>query len=483
MKGLSGEERPDTPVRQLTDQSGGGCHLHLTRFIADNTLEVMQNRAHMLMGTPIDPTGDKVRINQESFGGNNRSFGFMVFLSVFVIVEAVMAVVWQGNDGFGLIQPKAKVCTLEAKLCSDGSSVGRQGPDCEFAPCPSPAVPYPIVSISPAIQAQTDWKTFYSTTNYRYQVDYPASWKLEKGNMYNFVRFVNPESNEFIQIDCPSGSGKAETELPSPNDWEENGQGGSKVLYLSTEKINNMKAVQYVWGTETPETEEGILYTSLLSNAKPLVCEIYTFVTFDNSDYKNEISKLDIYNHILSTFQFTDSSEKEAPVGWRTFENKDYGFSIDYPGSWQAVTDKNYLFGYDLDGENPVYTLELQGKFDLLKEGGAPGLPMPVGYKKEYQSQGINAINPELIHIDIFKNDNNLSLTEYLKLKQSAVDTLSAVTEKMGNQSFVKVAYVGIHLYYDWYISKNGYIYRISQYIYNKTYDVSDFLINFRFIN
>lgn len=29
-----------------------------------------------------------------------------------------------------------KACTLEAKLCPDGSSVGRTGPNCEFAPCP-----------------------------------------------------------------------------------------------------------------------------------------------------------------------------------------------------------------------------------------------------------------------------------------------------------------------------------------------------------
>jgi hypothetical protein len=28
------------------------------------------------------------------------------------------------------------MCTMEAKLCPDGSSVGRTGPHCEFAPCP-----------------------------------------------------------------------------------------------------------------------------------------------------------------------------------------------------------------------------------------------------------------------------------------------------------------------------------------------------------
>ena len=32
--------------------------------------------------------------------------------------------------------PVGVSCTLEAKICPDGSAVGRQGPSCEFAPCP-----------------------------------------------------------------------------------------------------------------------------------------------------------------------------------------------------------------------------------------------------------------------------------------------------------------------------------------------------------
>lgn len=27
-------------------------------------------------------------------------------------------------------------CTMEAKICPDGSAVGREGPDCAFAECP-----------------------------------------------------------------------------------------------------------------------------------------------------------------------------------------------------------------------------------------------------------------------------------------------------------------------------------------------------------
>ena len=34
------------------------------------------------------------------------------------------------------ISPELVACTEEAKVCADGSAVGRTGPNCEFAPCP-----------------------------------------------------------------------------------------------------------------------------------------------------------------------------------------------------------------------------------------------------------------------------------------------------------------------------------------------------------
>jgi hypothetical protein len=33
--------------------------------------------------------------------------------------------------------PAGTACTLEAKICPDGTSVGRTGPNCAFAPCPA----------------------------------------------------------------------------------------------------------------------------------------------------------------------------------------------------------------------------------------------------------------------------------------------------------------------------------------------------------
>ncbi len=34
------------------------------------------------------------------------------------------------------VRPPQVMCTMEAKICPDGSGVGRTGPNCEFAPCP-----------------------------------------------------------------------------------------------------------------------------------------------------------------------------------------------------------------------------------------------------------------------------------------------------------------------------------------------------------
>ena len=31
-----------------------------------------------------------------------------------------------------------QACTMEAMVCPDGSAVGRTGPNCTFAPCPTP---------------------------------------------------------------------------------------------------------------------------------------------------------------------------------------------------------------------------------------------------------------------------------------------------------------------------------------------------------
>ena len=52
------------------------------------------------------------------------------------VVAIVAAALWAVNAR--MVQaPGAQACTQEAKICPDGSAVGRTGPNCTFAACPS----------------------------------------------------------------------------------------------------------------------------------------------------------------------------------------------------------------------------------------------------------------------------------------------------------------------------------------------------------
>jgi hypothetical protein len=54
--------------------------------------------------------------------------------------------------------PTQVACTEEAKICLDGTAVGRTGPNCEFAQCPTvslPATTTPLV-LPPATASSTD---------------------------------------------------------------------------------------------------------------------------------------------------------------------------------------------------------------------------------------------------------------------------------------------------------------------------------------
>ncbi|HEX5774906.1 MAG TPA: hypothetical protein VFY28_03040 [Candidatus Paceibacterota bacterium] len=49
------------------------------------------------------------------------------------------------------LAPGGTACTADAKLCPDGSAVGRQGPNCEFTACPFPNIEVPEARIGFAL--------------------------------------------------------------------------------------------------------------------------------------------------------------------------------------------------------------------------------------------------------------------------------------------------------------------------------------------
>lgn len=71
----------------------------------------------------------------------------LLIIAIILAVVAVLAVVAY-VFGAKLFSPTPKEvsCTQEAKICPDGTDVGRTGPNCEFAACPT-ASATPVVTL------------------------------------------------------------------------------------------------------------------------------------------------------------------------------------------------------------------------------------------------------------------------------------------------------------------------------------------------
>lgn len=61
-----------------------------------------------------------------------KAYPVLILGMLVIVIGSLFAILTQSF----LSPPVQRACTMEAKLCPDGSSVGRTGPNCEFAECP-----------------------------------------------------------------------------------------------------------------------------------------------------------------------------------------------------------------------------------------------------------------------------------------------------------------------------------------------------------
>ena len=84
----------------------------------------------------------------EYHGGMKFTPAVGIGLVIFIASGVYLAIF-----GTGAPLPEQKACTEEAKLCPDGSAVGRTGPNCEFAACPTPSQTPPTGATSATLHA------------------------------------------------------------------------------------------------------------------------------------------------------------------------------------------------------------------------------------------------------------------------------------------------------------------------------------------
>jgi len=72
-----------------------------------------------------------------------RTQRIVLIIAIMAVILAALSYVYRFSDNRAnqtLPDPDNNgamtACTMEAKLCADGSAVGRSGPNCEFAACP-----------------------------------------------------------------------------------------------------------------------------------------------------------------------------------------------------------------------------------------------------------------------------------------------------------------------------------------------------------
>lgn len=110
-------------------------------------------------------------------------------------------------------------CTQEARLCPDGSSVGRTGPNCEFAACPAPSG-----SSKSGIRG-----TAVSGPNCPVQIQiYPPDPKCADKPFSGSLAVTAPGSNVIIRAFNPASDGTFSVELP---------EGEYAIRYASGENV------------------------------------------------------------------------------------------------------------------------------------------------------------------------------------------------------------------------------------------------------
>lgn len=201
-------------------------------------------------------------------------------------------------------------CTQDAKLCPDGSYVGRTGPNCEFSACPN--------------ESETaDWE-IYKNQEYNFEFKYPQGFALgtnpqiydwsksiEEGQPGTFwLKITKDRWQERLAKKNSYQSGSSCT--TNKDYFEESCEVISISPYVMKYIVRQAAGkvdVYYVIGDSLE-----VLFDGLLPSGAPDKA-----TSFNDTDQK-------VIKQILSTFKFEDEA-----IEWKTYTNPEHGFEVKYP--------------------------------------------------------------------------------------------------------------------------------------------------------
>ena len=273
-----------------------------SRFVGEENNQNL-NQPNTPPVPPVEPSPKQTPPGQSHSGAAPKlrlSIFFMVMLAAIAITGAVSALFLAKNVD------KQKACTEEAKICPDGSAVGRTGPKCEFTPCPTAKV-----SLTPDPTA--DWKT-YTNKSMDFMIKYPEGYKLiaESPEEVTFGFAIGGFGEKFSYLTIRKdnhinfqGVQTCTNIKNDPNIFADklpcfNNKSWNQLEAIQKTKLDNVTA-DSVYLTYGIDGDHHIIQTE----APPHI-ELDMYIAGGGLDK--------IFDQILSTFKFTDQSQIIVPT-------------------------------------------------------------------------------------------------------------------------------------------------------------------------
>jgi len=142
-------------------------------------MEESQNNPQPQTSPDSEPKPD---FNAEDSEKNSWNLLILTIVGLLILAGALLLFINKPGPEAG---ENLVACTTEAKICPDGSSVGRTGPNCEFAECPA--------------DPTANWQT-YKNEEYGFELKFSDVW-----SGYKITEGETSEKNRFLV--CVPGTG------------------------------------------------------------------------------------------------------------------------------------------------------------------------------------------------------------------------------------------------------------------------------------
>jgi hypothetical protein len=249
------------------------------------------------------------------------------------VVLLILAVV--GGTSYLLLNKKQVVCTMEAKICPDGSAVGRTGPNCEFAKCPEGN-----------IDETAGWKT-YTSDRYGFEVKYPAGFTPTIDAHSKELIWLEPDSQPDFNLEPFIAVGQERYTLLFQGTWSPipySQAGTAKIISSEQVTINDIIFNKDLWFIR-PGIDNVISYNAS-HNGKYYT--IYSAITSPNDEA--DLSKT------VSTFEFIDTTGSAVKI-FTDKDNYEQGEIVNI--TVQNNLDKSIGY-YDYSGQySPQFAIQI----------------------------------------------------------------------------------------------------------------------------